>query len=368
LIFIDKNTNYSDIILQIREKLSQAVHSHLIADAPAGIFLSGGLDSGILALLAQETKAAQIKTLSLYFEDKIYSEKTYQQILLDKLECESHQHLLTEIDFHANLPQILDDMDQPSSDGINTWFTSKFAKEAGLKAVLSGIGADELFGGYPSFKRMKKVKMLESLPQSLLNAGKFTRLKQLQRLGYLGIEGATGKYLFLRGHFIPVDIATQMNMDESEVWKLLREQPGKQELQDLSYGNQASWIETNRYMQNQLLRDADVMSMAHGVEIRFPYLDKEFMHLVYNIHSDIKFKGPLCKQILIDCFKSLLPKPIYKRPKMGFQLPYKDWFMRNEYAKSIMKADCKNYKEFISGKMHWSQFMTLFLVQKGMNE
>lgn len=367
LIFRDNIVSKSEALAKINEKLTTAVHRHLIADAPVGIFLSGGLDSGILALLAHQTEKSQIKTLSLFFEDKNYSEKKYQQILLDKMRCESSQHLLTENDFHVHLPRILDDMDQPSSDGINTWFISKFAKEEGLKAVLSGIGADELFGGYPSFQRMEKVKMLEMLPKSFLKAGKYTGLKQLRRLGYLGIEGATGKYLFLRGQFVPVDIAKQLNIDESQVWRLLQEKPVRERLRRLSSGNQASWIETNMYMQNQLLRDADVMSMAHGVEIRVPFLDKDFLNLAININSEIKYRGPHPKQILIDTFKDIIPDQIYNRPKMGFQFPFKKWFARDEYAKSMMMADPKNYKEFISGRMHWSQFMTLLLIQKRAN-
>jgi asparagine synthase (glutamine-hydrolysing) len=206
--------------------------------------------------------------------------------------CRHNQFLLNEAEFHENLPDVLDAMDLPGSDGINTWFISRYARQNGLKAVLSGIGADELYGGYPSFDRVQKMLFLEKLPAQLLQTGKYTGLRKLRRVGYLSLGGTVGKYLFLRGQFIPSEIAAYLDMEESSVWKLLQETPGYSDPGALSPGNQVSWLETNIYMQNQLLRDADTMSMAHGVEIRVPFLDKEFKTLSMKISSAIKYSGP----------------------------------------------------------------------------
>src|SRR5260221_2373088 len=119
---------------------------------------------------------------------------------------------------------------------------------------------------------------LEKLPNSLLNAFKNSSSKKLRRLSYLTIKGTVGKYLFLRGQFIPIEIARQLNCDEKEVITILQEQTlNNNHIERLASFNQASWMETNLYMQNQLLRDADVMSMAHGVEIRVPFLDDAFI-------------------------------------------------------------------------------------------
>ncbi len=260
--FSNTVTNRDEAISLVKDHLYQAVKRHLISDAPIGVFLSGGLDSSIIALLASRDKQTRLNTLSLFFEDDEFSEKKYQDILLKNLTCTRNQHLLNEEEFHQNFPRIFSDMDQPSSDGINTWFISKYARETGLKAVLSGIGGDELFGGYPSFSRINKVEVLEKLPNELLKAGKFTGLKKLRRLGYLSLGGATGRFLFLRGQFIPYEIARRLNIDEQQVWQLLKEQPVCENIDHLTPKNKASWIETNLYMQNQLLRDADVMSMA----------------------------------------------------------------------------------------------------------
>ncbi|HEY9339926.1 MAG TPA: asparagine synthase (glutamine-hydrolyzing) [Hanamia sp.] len=347
----------------IKDSLYQSVKSHLIADAPIGVFLSGGLDSSIIAMLSSVEKQAKLNTLSLFFEDAEFSEKKYQDMLLEKMDCTPNQYLLREEEFHQKLPDIFRAMDQPSSDGINTWFISKYAKETGLKAVLSGIGGDELFGGYPSFQRMKIVGHLETLSNKLLRSGKYTGLKKFRRMGYLSLGGATGKYLFLRGQFIPYEIARYLDLPEEQVWKLLEEQPLCEDVSQLTPKNQASWMETNLYMQNQLLRDADVMSMAHGVEIRIPYLDKEFLELAHSIKSSVKYAGERPKQLLIDSFKNILPPSIWNRPKMGFRLPFEKWLANNPYAKNIISPGTREYQRFISGGMHWSQFLTLLLTK-----
>ncbi|HEY4197454.1 MAG TPA: asparagine synthase (glutamine-hydrolyzing), partial [Mucilaginibacter sp.] len=151
----------------IHSALKLAVNRQLIADAPIGVFLSGGTDSSLITLLANEQKKALLKTISIYFNEKAYDERMYQDLVLRKVEGDKFAHLVTLQTFEEFLPQIIDDMDLPTTDGINTWFISKYAHENGLKAVLSGIGADELFGGYPSFSRIKHLKKLRRFPTSL---------------------------------------------------------------------------------------------------------------------------------------------------------------------------------------------------------
>ncbi len=360
--YFEKINKRDDAIQLVQQTLEEAVKRHLISDAPIGVFLSGGLDSSIIALLAAKYQQ-QLNTISLYFEDGNFSEKKFQDELLKKIVCSNHQFLLQENDFHSALPSIIDDMDLPCCDGINTWFISKYAKDSGLKTVLSGIGGDELFGGYPSFERMRAALFLSKLPDSFLKAGRFVNYKQLKRLCYLSIDGPVGKYLFLRGQFIPSDIARYLNADESEIWNILERQPVLNDISFLSPGNQASWLETNMYMQNQLLRDADTMSMAHGVEIRVPFLDKEFAQLAFKIQSNIKYSGKLGKQLLIDAFKNDLPETIWNRPKMGFSFPFKEWFSNSNYSTAADGADISvQHTKLKSNQMHWSHFFTLLLM------
>ncbi len=353
--------NRAQAIEQLKAGMSQAVKRHLISDAPIGVFLSGGLDSSVLTLLAHEVHPTHLSTLSLYFSEEDYSEKKFQDLLINQLHCTYNQQLLEEENFHANLPSLLQDMDMPSCDGINTWFISRFAKSQGLKAVLSGIGGDEYLGGYPSFARMKKVKLLEKMPAALLSAGKYTALKSLKRLGYLSLGGVAGKYLFLRGQFIPFEIADRLNVSEAYIWKVLKEN-ADMSINHLSNGNQASFIEVNYYMQNQLLRDVDVMSMAHGIEIRVPFLDKNMLNLFYRLKSNVKYNGQWPKQLLVDAYKDRLPAPIWKREKMGFGFPFRQWLANDEYIKSLSMA--KEYTSFVSDNIHWSQFLTSMLIRK----
>ena len=352
---------------EIARLLRRSVAQHMISDAPIGVFLSGGIDSGILFLLAAELKKQGLNSLSLYFNEGAYSEKKYQDMLLNQVHCERHQYLLQENSFLDALPQILQQMDQPSCDGINTWFISKYAKQQGLKAVLSGIGADELLGGYPSFSRLPIASLLQHAPQMALQSAGLFRGRKLSRLSYLQLEGITGLYLFLRGQFAPHDIAKQLGATEKEVWEILGNNPVLPGIRGLEAGNQASWMETNMYMQNQLLRDADVMSMAHGIEIRVPFLDHGFQQYCNSLPAKLKYGHAVPKGLLIDAFKNELPEPVWNRPKMGFSFPFKEWFAGSDFVKEKMAAAGKtgihNYQQFLKGYLHWSQLLSLMLVQ-----
>jgi len=364
--YLEKLGNKNDVVEKIRASLDKSVRRHLLSDAPIGAFLSGGIDSSIIALLAGSYSKENLNTISIYFREDAYSEKKYQDLVLHQLQCNHTGHLLTAGEFTEFFPQIMTAMDQPSCDGINTWFISKYAKESGLKAVLSGLGGDELFGGYPSFERMKAVSLLQQLPNSTLKGGRYSGIKKFRRLPFLTIPGIKGKYLFLRGQYIPSEIARHLGIEESQVWKILEEQPVLPDTHFLSHKNQASWMEMNLYMQNQLLKDSDVMSMAHGIEIRVPFLDTDFIKLALQINSDIKYAGK-GKQLLIDAFSDILPQQIYNRPKMGFAFPFKEWLSENDWVKEKIdganKETLKTYQQFLKGDRHWSQVVTLLLAQ-----
>jgi len=361
--YLEKINDRSVAIELVKQQLEKAVERHLISDAPIGVFLSGGLDSSIITLLADK-KQPQLNAVSIYLESNQFSEKKYQDKLIQQLSCTHHQFLLKEKDFHTNLPTIIQAMDLPCCDGINSWFISKYAKESGLKAVLSGIGGDELYGGYPSFNRIGKALLLQQLPDKVLKGGRFLNSRLLNRLAYLSIAGPIGRYLFLRGQFIPVEIARQLDMDEAAVWSILESQPIVPNIDYLTPPNQASWLETNLYMQNQLLRDTDIMSMAHGIEMRVPFLDKEFVQLSLQISSAVKYSGKLGKQLLIDAYKENLPEIIWNRPKMGFAFPFKEWFSNPRYSRSQSGKDLSDiHARLKNNQLHWSQFFTLLMLE-----
>jgi asparagine synthase (glutamine-hydrolysing) len=353
-------------IASIRDQLSIAVKRHLLADAPIGIFLSGGVDSGILSILASQNNPGQLNSLSIFFEEAAYSEKKYQDILINQIGCDNKQYLLKESEFHNSFPGILNAMDMPCCDGINTWFISKYAKQQGLKAVLSGIGGDELFGGYPSFSRIGIAAFLQKFPALSINAVRRSNYKQLNRLSYLNMDGIKGIYLFLRGHFTPIEIAKQLDASENEIWDILNDVPVFHDLPNLPLKEKASWMELNIYMQNQLLRDADVMGMANGVEIRVPFLDNDFIKLALSIDPAVKYAGKGPKPLLIRSYKDELPEAIWNRPKMGFSFPFAAWLSKSVFVKELMeegnKSTLANYERFMNGEMHWSHLMSLILI------
>lgn len=369
-----KHYSYSDLIKDTsvaRQAIQAALHSavgrHLLSDAPIGVFLSGGIDSGTVTMLASGYQHEHLKTLSLYFNEAQFSEKKYQDSIIQNILCKHYQHLLTESEFTESFPAILGAMDMPSCDGINTWFISKYARQQGLKAVLSGIGGDELFGGYPSFGRIKYARRLQQSPAALLRLTQYSPDKRFNRLTYLSLEGVKGLYLFLRGQFIPQQIARQLGCTEKEVWAILRNHPASPALAPLLPKNKASWMELNMYMQNQLLRDADVMSMIHGIEIRVPFLDDEVIRTALSITHAVKYQGPIPKQLLIDAFKNKLPEPVWNRKKMGFSLPFTQWLSNSAFVKDTMKsgntASRDNYKKFKKGRLHWSHLMSMIILQ-----
>ncbi len=350
----------------LHDYLKKAVNRQLIADAPIGVFLSGGIDSSIVSLLANEQKEQQLKTISIYFNEKNYDERAYQNIILSRINGEKHTHLVQQQDFAKFFPDIIDAMDMPTTDGINTWFISKYAHEDGLKAVLSGIGADELFGGYPSFNRIKYLQHLRKIPSSLLNAANYFSKDKYRKVSFLTHDHPYADYLLLRGLFVPSDIAKILDSDIKQVDEILFSESS---VPDLGPYNElhAAWFETNLFMQNQLLRDTDVMSMSHGLEVRVPFLDEYFQQLVENISAEIRFNKNQPKKILIDSFKEILPKSTWNRPKMGFTFPLQEWMSKHTeisntdlYKGTVAKNAVEKFK---SGQMHWSKAFALYQIQ-----
>ncbi|RZK37452.1 MAG: asparagine synthase (glutamine-hydrolyzing) [Pedobacter sp.] len=353
---------------QIYTVLKNAVQKHLISDAPIGVFLSGGIDSSIITLLADQLQSAKnapkINTLSLNFDEDQFSERYYQSLIVNQADTKHSDFTVDKLLFSKLFPKALAAMDQPSTDGVNAWFVNHFAKDRGLKAVLSGIGADELFGGYPSFKRMKFVNLLEKIPNAILKMGKWIQKPIFKRAYYLSYHNTIGKYLFLRGIFTPEEISQLLNLPIAKVDQVLMN-INVSSPDHLKPEEEASWLEVNFYMQNQLLKDTDTMSMQHGVEVRVPFLDEDLIALAGRIKNEIKFSGKQPKQLLIDSFKALLPKAIWARPKMGFTFPFQKWLQKESCLDNIQtsnKMANELIADFRNGETHWSKALAVYLL------
>ena len=360
-------TNERDAHNLIRNTLEESIKRQLIADAQIGVFLSGGIDSSLITLLAAQEKKAQLKTISILFNEKDYDESRYQNVIFDQIGGEKFTHLVKQRDFENSLPKIMQDMDMPTTDGINTWFISKYAHQDGLKAVLSGLGADELYGGYPSFNRVQYLKYLKNIPPAILSAVMAVVPTKYKKLGYMAYGHTLADYLSLRGTFIPAEIAGILDINITEVVKILFEDAPR--VSGHQYDEEyAGWMESNLYMQNQLLRDTDVMSMSHGLEVRVPFLDEDFINATMSISPQIRFNRSQGKKLLIDTFKDILPEAVWNRPKMGFTFPLQQWMRQfsgiSDYHLYSGKTAQDIIRKFNYNQVHWSKAFALYQLQQ----
>lgn len=209
--------NKSDIV---RTSLIDSVERQLISDAPTSILLSGGIDSSIITLIAQKIKS-DITSISISFEDKNLDESYYQNLINKISNTNNISFKITEKDFTDNIYDLFEAYDQPTTDGINSYFVSKAVKNNNIKVALSGIGADEIFGGYPSFypsfpkEIAKKIGKIIPIPTQLINDIKAKKIE------YLKIDDNLGEYLFYRSNFPPSEIAKILDCSESYIYDVL---------------------------------------------------------------------------------------------------------------------------------------------------
>ncbi|RJQ43486.1 MAG: asparagine synthase (glutamine-hydrolyzing) [Nitrospiraceae bacterium] len=364
--FSQKIINEKDALEQVRDTFTESVKRHLISDAPIGVFLSGGIDSSLIALVANTYQKENLRTLSIIFDEKEYSEETYQDIVLKKMNSHHHKYLVTENDFTNNLENIFQAMDQPTIDGVNTYFIAKCAKEDGLKAVLSGLGGDELFGGYSSFTRIDhlwKVKWLSKNIRNLFKLSEFSGIDKFKRFSFLSMQEPLSFYLLLRGIYTPKTVSVILGCSVNDVQKAIKKlNPDIH--QHLGKQNFVSCLETNLYMKNQLLRDTDVMSMRHSVEVRVPFLDRKLIETVFSIREDIKFRKDIPKFLLVKAFEHILPEEITTRKKQGFTFPFDVWIKKQGkglFENAVSKGGINKkyadrvWNEFQQGNIHWSK-------------
>lgn len=364
LSYREELKNEDEAVSLLRTTLSNAVKRHMISDAPLGLFLSGGIDSSLLTILASQMSNSQLKTLSIVFNERKFSEEHYQKIIVNQTQTSHGSFNITKDIFNESLINAIDAMDQPTIDGMNTYFISKYARTYGLKAVLSGIGADELFGGYPSFSYYHELNAFRQMPKSLLSQLQMFPNHRVRKVSYGAMHSSAGEYLLMRGIFSVKSIAELLDISSREVEDVLMEISSHYSCDHLNNGNRISWLETNYYMQNQLLKDADYMSMWHGLEIRMPFLDKELMMLTALISQDIKFNRTIPKYLLVKAFQQELPEEIWKRKKQGFTFPFEGWLQENEYTKPSCREEEAIYTSFKKKELSWARYWCALLMNR----
>lgn len=327
-----------DTSVCLRDAVRESVHQHLVADVPVGVFLSSGLDSTTLAALVAEIAPASLKTVTLGFneyKDTLNDETRLAEQVANRYGAEHKTRWISRSTFQEKLPNLLAAMDQPSIDGVNTYFVSLVTAQTGLKVALSGLGGDELFAGYPSFRDIPRTVRVLSPLRSIPFLGKGFRLitgsllKRFTSPKYAGLlEYGTsygGAYLLRRGLFMPWELSSIMDPDMArEGWRELQPLIHLEEtITGVSRDRlRVSALELAWYMRNQLLRDADWASMAHSLEIRVPFLDTKLLRKLAPLFW---LDTPPTKRDMANTLVHELPPEILNRPKTGFSIPVREW-------------------------------------------
>ena len=338
--------NRSDAVMQLRALLEESIASHLVSDVPLGVFLSGGMDSSALVALMSKVSRQRPKTFSVAFDERELSEEQYARAVAARFQTEHCEIRLSEEKLLEVLPAAIAALDQPTMDGINTFVVAQAVKNAGVTVALSGLGGDELFAGYPSFRRALKFASATKSSKRVLRAaagvGRAVLNSSVRSRKFWELAGSNGS---------PEEIyRITRQLFAEEPWSQITGRKiglagAGAAIDDEDVVNAISRLELHGYMANTLLRDTDAMSMAHSLEVRVPFVDVKLVEYVLSLPGEWKLdqrgaREP--KALLADAVADLLPRDFLARRKMGFALPFEKWMqgrMRGEI--SSVFADAK---------------------------
>ena len=370
----ERSTQPSESVADVvRGDLEWSASEHVLSDVPVACFLSGGIDSSIVTGFAAKKLGAQLHTFTLGFHQPEVDESAYAQAVAEKHGTTHHLIRLSHDEVAAQVPDAVRAMDLPTVDGLNTYIISKAVADNGYKVVLSGLGGDELFGGYSSFARAawceRWAAHLGRVPRSwrVRWAGGGNRgsraAELLEKQATLEQRYACLRSLWSRQELI------EMGID----WTPELARDGGPEGAPLA--SRVSVLELTGYMRSMLLRDSDVLSMAHGLELRVPFLDHELVDDCLKYGTATRNGAHAPKEWLLKAAGDLLPRGISRRAKQGFTLPMADWMrqpLREFVAQGLtaMKEagvlsqvdTTELQRKFEQGQLHWSrvwQFVTL---------
>jgi asparagine synthase (glutamine-hydrolysing) len=365
--FTPKAIDREEAIQKVRHALIDSIEHHFVSDVPVGIFLSGGIDSTAVLALARQTQTGKLSTYSIAFEEADYNEGDVARQVAETFDTEHTEYKITASLARELFPQFLKAIDRPSIDGFNTFCVSQLARQNGTKVVLSGLGGDELFGGYQSFQKVpqmvrlgKQLQMVRPLVKGIGMGLESFGSPRFKRLGdwLQQPPNSVSAYRSLRGifsHREACTIAQKYLLD-----KMLPMRGDRNLLPNLpSLEDEVSWLEINCYMRNQLLMDNDVMSMSCGLELRVPLVDRVLIEAIAPIPSHIRLAPG--KQLLIQTVNEL-PTEVINRPKQPFAFPFDRWMQEEwrdifpEYDRDINISLKPWYRRWSLGILqHWWQ-------------
>lgn len=339
----DNSITPAEAVSETRRLTDASVASRLTSDVPLGYFLSGGLDSSIVVGSAAQNSKSKLKTFSIGFEEKSYSELEYATTVANHFGTDHHEFVVT-ADLTSDLESIVRFADEPFADSsmIPMYYLSGQTSQH-VTVALTGDGGDEAFAGYdryigltianryhniPSFFRKKLISPITSMIRE--SPGKRSNLRRIKRLTYPATDSATEWYMGWMQQFRSESHASAFTSDFSSAVSLRggwenHLSKAFQEFGDSNIPRSAQWVDSNTYLPGDLMVKADRMSMAHGLELRSPFLDHNLLEYASRIPDAYSTSGKSGKQILKRAYSDLIPDKILHRPKAGFSVPVGEW-------------------------------------------
>jgi asparagine synthase (glutamine-hydrolysing) len=386
-------TARKDLENEVYETLDQAVRMQTVSDVPVGLFLSGGIDSSSLAGILSRA-GIRLNTFSIIFREAEYSEAEYSREVARVFASEHQEIMVSQGDVLDAIPFALKAMDQPTIDGMNTYLISRQTRAAGIKVALSGLGGDELFAGYSTFRDVPRMERFAQFwggwPSFLRGplmhmfatfASDTDKNRKLSALGG-GRGSALHPYFLARALFTPEQRnALLASVDDAALAR--SDTPLQESLshaRELDAINRVSYLEARCYMLNTLLRDSDVMSMAHGLELRVPLIDHLLADKLMALPGVWKMDDNVPKPLLVQALKGTLPGDVVHRKKQGFTLPFERWLREN--LRPEVEAALQNinqgalgpllnhdsarqvWSDFLSGRTSWSRVWSIYVLQR----
>jgi asparagine synthase (glutamine-hydrolysing) len=335
----------------VKARLDRAVREHLVSDVPLGVFLSGGKDSSAVTALAARASTTRIRTFTIAFDEADFDESPYARRVAALLGTDHHELRLTESVFGAGLDAALEGIDQPTFDGINTYFVSKVVKDAGITVAMAGTGGDELFGGYRTFcdlpvarrwsRRLRRIP--SALTRPAANAMARVEARRLDSFPPQTRWGRLADAIDTRGQLVPLyqvayglfttEFLRELSRGEA-LWYAPHGLPPRRAadlgdtIASMPEPHAISALELEMFLGDRLLRDTDAASMEASLEVRVPLLDHEVVEALFALEPRRRF-GPLrSKALLVELALADLPREIFDRPKQGFELPLERWCRR----------------------------------------
>jgi len=396
--------NFAAAATALRPLLEDCIRAHLIADVPVGLFLSSGLDSSAIAALAAREHAG-IQSFTLAFPGTPFDESALTRIVAERCGTRHTEIPLAGDAIPARLDEALDALDQPTMDGINTYFVSWAARQVGLKVALSGLGGDELFAGYSTFADTPKLARLTGVAQfvpatlrdaasgvlrSLFASGRTPDAARKALAAWRNPQRLPHPYFFSRALFPPgeidklIDPRFRPSALAADGYTLEPTWLGWLQLAVDEARHQepvaaVSWLEMRTYMASTLLRDTDSVSMARSLEVRVPLLDTPLVEFVMALPDSARQKRGVQKALLVEALGDLLPTEIRSQKKRTFTLPWEQW-LRGP-LKSCMEESFRSiapllaafvkpegvqfvWRSFLNGKTSWSRPWALFVLNE----